>query len=461
MTADELRSIAHDPVALTAKLITFDTTNPPGNERACVEWIRDLLTSHGIESELLHAGDPERPNLLARLPGAGTAPPLLLYGHVDVVPTAGQAWDVPPFAGERRDGQVWGRGALDMKGGIAMLLHAFLRLKREGTVPPGDLLLAILADEETGGDKGAAFLVEQHPERFAGIRHAIGEFGGFTLHLAGKRFYPIQVGEKQICQVRATFRAPGGHASMPYRGGALAALSDLLERLDGATLPWRVTPVVERFFSGMAEACPPPLSDALRAALDPQTGPSALAAVGPMGPLLEAMLRNTINATVVRTATDKVNVIPGAVTVEMDARLLPGCTPEDLAEDLRGHTGYAVAFGGGPTPVPGYPKTTVEWEILRAELSPASEADLALFEMLSGVLREADPEGIPLPFLVPGGTDGRHFARLGIQTYGFLPMTLPAEIPFLGLLHAANERIPEDALRFGAEAVYRAIKVPR
>ena len=181
---------------------------------------------------------------------------LLLYGHIDVVPVEGQNWQHPPFEGKNVDGWIWGRGTLDMKGGIAMMLAAFLRAKAEGLTPPGDVLLLVLSDEEAGGDYGARFLVEEHAGLFDGVRYALGEFGGFPLYVGGRRFYPIQVAEKQRCFLRAVVRGPGGHGALPMRGGAMAKLARLLKRLDRRRLPVHVTPVARRFLETMAACCP-------------------------------------------------------------------------------------------------------------------------------------------------------------------------------------------------------------
>ncbi|MGH2978353.1 MAG: M20/M25/M40 family metallo-hydrolase, partial [Solirubrobacterales bacterium] len=207
------------PAELLRNLIRFDTTNPPGNERACIAYIEGLIGEAGIDS-VIRARDPARPNLIARLPGRGAAPPLLLQGHVDVVGTAGQAWSHPPFDAVEADGCIWGRGAVDMKGGVAMMLSAFLRARAEELEPPGDVIFCALADEENMSPFGAQWLVAEHAELFAGVRNALGEFGGFTTHAGGRRFYPIQVAEKEVCTVQATLRGPAGHGSMPVRGGA-------------------------------------------------------------------------------------------------------------------------------------------------------------------------------------------------------------------------------------------------
>lgn len=424
-------------VELLRELLRFDTTNPPGNEAACIDFIRAQLEAAGCETEI-HAKDPARPNLVSRLQG-GAAPPLLLQGHVDVVTTEGQAWTHPPFAGELVDGEVWGRGALDMKAGVAMLVHAFLRAKREGVELPGDLVLCVLADEENGGDLGARFLVEERPELFAGMRYALGEFGGFSLHLGGRRFYPIQVAEKQICWLKATVRGPGGHGAMIQRGGTLARLGKLLADLDRKKLPVHVTPVVREFVERIAAEVPRKEAAVLRSLLKPRFTDVALRLLGQRGATLEPMLRNTVNATIVRGGA-KINVVPSAIELELDGRALPGFSPEQLIAEVQAAVG-----------------ADVELELVRHDPGPA-EPDLGLFDTLAGVIRELDPEGIPVPLLQIGVTDGRFFSRAGVQTYGFLPMRLPEDFQFTTLIHAADERIPVDALEFGAEAVWRAVQ---
>jgi acetylornithine deacetylase/succinyl-diaminopimelate desuccinylase-like protein len=424
-------------VELLRELIRFDTTNPPGNEEACVEFVRAQLEDAGCETRI-YAKDPSRPNLVSRLPG-GSAPPLLLQGHVDVVTTAGQQWTHPPFEARLEDGWVWGRGALDMKAGVAMLVHAFLRAKRERVELPGDLVLCVLSDEEHGGDFGARFLVEEHPELFEGVRYALGEFGGFTLHAGGKRFYPIQVAEKQICWLKATVRGPGGHGAMINRGGTLARLGKLLGDLDRKRLPVHVTPVVRDSIERIAAELPRAQARVMRSLLTPRLTDAALRLLGAQRTMFEPQLRNTVNATIVRGG-EKINVVPSEIELELDGRALPGFSPEQLIAELQDAVGRDV-----------------EIELVRHDPGPA-EPDLGLFETLAGVLRELDPEGIPIPLLQIGVTDGRFFSRAGVQTYGFVPMRLPAGFQFAKLIHAADERIPVDGLEFGAEAVWRAIQ---
>ncbi len=430
-------NIYQNPAELLQKLIRFDTTNPPGNERACIHYIQGLLQDAGIETTIL-AKEDNRLNLIARIKGNGAAAPLLMQGHVDVVTTVGQQWEHDPFGGELIDGYVWGRGALDMKGGVAMMVAAFLRAKAEQANLPGDVILTILADEENSGTYGAKFLVEEHPEQFAGVKYALGEFGGFTLSLAGKRFYPIMIAEKQICWMKLIVRGPGGHGSFAMRGGAMARLGQLLQKLDRTRLPVHITPATRMMFEGFTNAVTFPTSSVFNLLLKPAMTDRVIDMLGEQGKTFDPLLHNTVNATIVHGGY-KVNVIPSEVEVQLDGRLLPGFTPDDMIAELR--------------PVVG---DDIDIEVVEFDPGPP-EPDMGLFEMLGGVLKEADPDGIPVPLIVPGVTDARFFAQLGIQTYGFLPMQLPADFNFNQLIHAANERLPAAAVEFGANAIYQAL----
>jgi acetylornithine deacetylase/succinyl-diaminopimelate desuccinylase-like protein len=423
-------------VELTRDLIQLDTTNPPGQEDIAVELIERVLDEAGIASAR-YENARGRSNLVARLKGRGEAPPFLLQGHVDVVTTVNQDWAHRPFGGEIVDGYLWGRGALDMKGGVAMMVSAVLRAQAKGGAP-GDLVLAVLADEEAGGHQGAKFLVDKHPELFTGIKHGIGESGGVVQHLGGKRFYPIMVSEKRGCQVLATLRGPGGHGSIPAHGGAMAKLGEMLTKLDAGRLPVHITPPVRLLLEGMREALDEPWKGRMAALLDPARADGMLSELGPLGRNLDAALHNTVNATMISGGL-KVNVIPSEVQVQLDGRLLPGFGPEDMLRELR-----AVV---GPDP-----------ELEVQLLGPAQpDIDLSQLELLASVLREADPGCVPLPFLVTGGTDARHFAKLGIRTYGFLPLNNPADFNGSATIHAADERVPVSALEFGAHCVFEAV----
>ena len=426
------------PVELLQQLIRFDTTNPPGNEAECMAFVRGLLDDANCEVEL-YAKDPARPNLVARLSGKGERAPILLQGHVDVVTTAGQDWSRPPFGGELVDGWVWGRGALDMKGGVAMMISAFLRAAREQTDLRGDVILCVLADEENGGDFGAKFLVDEHPHLFEGVQYSLGEFGGFTLELGGKRLYPIQVAEKQICWLNARIRGRGGHGAIPQRGGTMARLGKLLRDLDRKRTPVHITPVARAQLEAMAGAASRPMNDILRALLRPQLTDRVLPVLRERAQTTEPLLRNTVSATIVR-AGEKHNVVPATIEVSLDVRALPGFGPDEVIAEIQQLVG-----------------DDIELELVRYDEGPP-EPRLDQFETLAQMIRDLEPGAVPVPLLQAGVTDARFFAQLGIQNYGFLPMQLPGDFRFAPLIHAADERVPADAIEFGAEAVFRALE---
>lgn len=434
---NEEATIFKQPVELLQRLIRFNTTNPPGDEAGCITYIDNLLRQAGFKTTIL-ARDPRRPNLITRLAGQGSAPPLLLYGHVDVVTTVNQTWRHPPFEARVVDDYVWGRGALDMKGGVAMMLAALLRAKAEGITLPGDVILAVVSDEEAGGDYGARYLVENHADLFKGIRYAIGEFGGFTLHFGRKRLYPIMISEKQVCWIKIILRGPGGHGSLPIRGGAMAKLARVLRQLDKHRLPVHITPVARQMIEKMASVMPLPVNLVLRLLFNPRLTDIVLDLLGDRGKALSPLLHNTVSPTIVH-ASDKINVIPSEIAIELDGRLLPGYSPDDLMAELRRIIGKEV-----------------ELELIRYDLGP-NKPDMSMFDKLADILREADPGCIPGPLLLSGCSDARFFSRLGIQTYGFTPMKLPKGFKFMELIHGGDERIPVEALTFGTDAIYKLL----
>ncbi len=423
---------------LLQELIRFDTTNPPGNERECAVHCQEALSRAGISSNLI-GDDPNRVNLISRLRGDGKAPPLLLYGHIDVVPTAAQPWDVPPFEGRLLDGYVWGRGALDMKGGVAMMMDAFVRAHLEGVNLPGDVILALVSDEEAGGHTGAAWLTDAHPELFEGARYAVGEFGGFSKSYRGRKFYMVQVAEKQGCRVEAIARGPGGHGSLVHHDTAPTRMAEFLVKLDRTALPFHIHPVTRMMVEAMSNTLPLPDSAFLKLLLNPALTGSMLRRMGPVGKEMEPLFRHTANATIINGG-EKANVIPSEVTVNLDCRMLPGYDAEDLLGELQAIAGPAI-------------------ELRAVNFQPKPWIfNMGMFDTLAGIISEQDPDAVSAPMLMPAGTDGRHFAQLGIQTYGWMPMNLPAEFDFLKTIHAANERVPVSALEFGAEALYRLLQ---
>lgn len=427
------------PEILLQNLIRFNTTNPPGNESECIHYIDRLLSNVGIDTVLLHGDRPERLNLFARLKGQGIKPPLLMYGHADVVTTEHQNWMYPPFEGVLEDGYVWGRGALDMKGALTMMICAVVQAKLKGFVPPGDILLCIVSDEEDGGEYGAKYLVENHPHFFKDVKHAVGEIGGFTMHIGGKRFYPVMIAEKQRSGIRATIKGQGGHGSMPVRNGSMAKLSHILDTLNRKRLPVHITPPTKMMIEALASNLPFPAGAMLGALLNPMMTDTVLNLMGDKGRVFDPVLHNTVNATIVRGG-GKINVVPSEITLEFDGRILPGFGPEDLLRELEALVGKDA-----------------EYEVMFFDRG-SENLDMSIFDTLSQILKEGDKDGIPIPFIASGVTDARFFARLGIQTYGFTPMRLEDNIDFSKLIHNSNERIPVEALYFGTEAIYKLME---
>jgi acetylornithine deacetylase/succinyl-diaminopimelate desuccinylase-like protein len=440
------RNTKHDiykrPVELLQQLIRFDTTNPPGNERACIEYIDGLLKDAGIKTQLLYK-DKNRPNLVARLAGKplkeGGASPLLLFGHVDVVHPGTGPWTYPPFEGKIANGFIWGRGALDMKGAIAMMVSALIKAKAEHVELSGDVILCVLSDEEEGGEYGSKFLVENHAHLFEWVRFALGEFGGFSLYVGGKKFYPIQVSEKQKCSIRAIFKGPAGHGAFYVKDGAMAKMGEMLKKLNDNLLPVHITPAVEAMFRVMSKALGFPSGSILKRLLKPgQTDFVLKRLLGEKGAVFVPLFRNIVNATIVRGG-GKLNVIPDRMEVDMDVRILPGFTPEDVIDELR--------------PIIGH---NVELKVLEFDPGPA-RPDMGMFDTLAAILEEADPLGTPVPLMISGNTDGRIFSRLGIQTYGFVPMQLPKDINFNRAIHSVDERVPVNTIQYGRDLIFEAL----
>jgi acetylornithine deacetylase/succinyl-diaminopimelate desuccinylase-like protein len=424
-----------DRVDLLRRLVRIDTTNPPGNEAPAMELVRDVLHSAGVESSFVSL-DPARPNLIARLPGRGAAPPLLLQGHLDVVPVTDQAWSHDPFAADLAEGFLWGRGTLDMKGPVVMMVDALVRAAHFPTPPAGDIILAVVADEEMYGTVGARFLVEEHAALFDGVRYCIGEFGAFPFVLDGTRFYPIQVAERVGVWFEITVEGPAGHGSLPVRNGAMAKAGRILTALERHRLPVHLTPATRMMVEGLASHATGATRWALTRLTDERTAGAVLRALSGRLGMLEPMFRNTVSPTVVRGG-EKHNVIPAMVTIGLDGRMLPGRTPAEFEAEIRRIVGDDCLI-----------------EMITDGATSPADPDLGLFDLLADILVSQDPHAVPIPFLLPAVTDGRWFARLGIQPYGFTPLSLPDGFDFQRTVHAADERIPIDALAFGADAMY-------
>jgi acetylornithine deacetylase/succinyl-diaminopimelate desuccinylase-like protein len=431
-----------DPVPILQALIRLDTTNPPGNETLCARYVADLLAGAGIESTLVGMA-PERANLVARIPGEGLAPPLVLQAHADIVPTTGQAWSRPPLSGDIVDGHVWGRGAVDMKGGLAMMLAALLRLRARGDRPAGDVILAVVADEEAGSVYGAHHLVHEHAALFDGARYCVGEDGGAGLNLGGLRVHPIVVAEKRGGWIRVTMRGAGGHASRRRPDTAVSQLAALLSGLYGTRLPTHITPAADRMLQELAKVLPDDLGQQMEALRAGDGDPDVLLAGLPADDAvyLDSVTRHTANPTIVRTS-EKINMIPSVTSVDIDGRILPGgFTLDDFLAEVRPLLD---------------PRAEVEL-LLEGEPMPDPRFG-PFYDLLVTLVGELDPQAVALPMITPASTDARLFAQLGMECYGWLPMRLPAGSRYHELLHAADERIPVESVRFGAESLGQLLR---
>ncbi|MGW4116349.1 M20/M25/M40 family metallo-hydrolase [Actinosynnema sp. NPDC004786] len=424
--------MAEDVVDLCAALLRFDTTNhgrgEAAGEREAAEFVAAHLDAAGVRPTLLESA-PRRANVLARVPGAEPdLPALLVHAHLDVVPADPAEWAVPPFAGVERDGYLWGRGAVDMKDMIAMVLTVLGDWARQGRRPRRDLVLAFVADEEDRGHLGAHWLVDRHADFFAGVTTAIGESGGYSYPVHGRRVYPVGTAERGTSHLRLTATGRAGHGSRRNDDNAVVKLLAALARVGAIEHPVRLTPAVRAFIERVGAALDVPV--------DLADVDATIARFGPAAKLVENTVRNSTTPTVLR-AGYKVNVIPGSATAELDVRTLPGTTDELLA---------AVDRALGPD---------VRREFLADEPPVQAPIDTPWFDAMAAALRAEDPDAVVVPYCMGGGTDAKAFHRLGIDCYGFAPLSLPPGYDYRAMPHGVDERVPVDGLRFGVRVLDR------
>lgn len=420
-------------VELCQELLRIDTSNygdgsGPG-ERKAAEWVAAKLDEVGLEVTVLES-EPGRTSVVARVEGEDRdRPPLLVHGHLDVVPANAADWQVDPFSGEVRDGCVWGRGAVDMKDMDAMVLAVARQRLREGRKPARDLVLAFVADEEAGGKLGAHWLVDHHPDLFADCSESISEVGGFSFTVAEqRRVYLIQTAQKGIAWMKLTATGRAGHGSFLNDDNAVTELCEAVARLGSHPWPLRLTPTVSTFLDG--------LSDSLGVRLDPDDPDGLLRHLGAFAVVLGATLRNTTNPTGLQ-AGYKHNVIPQTATALVDGRFLPGYEDEFFAtvDELLG--------------------PHVQRETLVHDIAVETSFDGALVDAMAAAIDAEDPGATCLPYCLSGGTDDKSFSLLGVRGFGFAPLKLPPDLDFAGMFHGIDERVPVDGLQFGTRVLDR------
>jgi acetylornithine deacetylase/succinyl-diaminopimelate desuccinylase-like protein len=433
VTSDGVAAAEDEVVELASELIRIDTTNTGDpdtvtGEREAAEYVAAKLSEVGFEIEMVESGAPRRDNVFCRLPGADPSRgALLVHGHLDVVPADPAEWSVHPFSGAVQDGYVWGRGAIDMKDMVAMTIAVARRFKRDGVTPPRDLVFAFLADEEAGGEYGAQWLVRNRPDLFEGCDEAVGEVGGFSLTVAeDQRVYLIETAEKGIAWMRLNTRGKPGHGSFLHDDNAVTKVAEAVARLGNHTFPLTLTDTVRAFLEQMSQLT------GLEFPEDDLEG--SLRKLGPLSRIVGATVRDTANPTMLK-AGYKANVIPSNAEATVDCRVLPGRQDAFLREvdELLG------------------PDVSREWI---TNLPPLETTfDGPLVEAMAAALRTEDPGSRTVPYMLSGGTDAKHFAELGMRCFGFAPLRLPPDLDFASLFHGIDERVPVDALRFGARVL--------
>ncbi|PZS15538.1 MAG: hypothetical protein DLM57_12540 [Pseudonocardiales bacterium] len=418
-------------VDLLGELIRINTSNPTHPERPAAEWVAAKLDEVGITSQIIEAA-PGRASTIARIEGSDPSrAPLLIHGHLDVVPAQAGEWSVDPFGGEIRDGYLWGRGAIDMKDMDAMTLALVREWSRAGRKPPRDLVLAFVSDEEAGGRQGAHYLVDNHPDLFGACTEAISEVGGFSVSLdENTRLYLIQTAEKGIDWLRLRATGRPGHGSMVHDDNAVTRLAAAVSRVGTHEFPVLVTDTIR----AMVEA----IAAATGMDLDPDDPDEWVPKLGGMARMIGAVIRNTANPTMLE-AGYKTNVIPSSAEATIDARFLPGQEDALLAQ-------IDELIGEG-----------VEREFLVRDIAVETTFDGALVDAMSAALRAEDPGAHPVPYLMSGGTDAKSFSTLGIRCFGFSPLLLPPDLDFTALFHGIDERVPIEGLKFGVRVLDRLL----
>jgi acetylornithine deacetylase/succinyl-diaminopimelate desuccinylase-like protein len=431
MTSTSKQSaLESEVVSICQDLIRIPSVNfgeGRGDERAVAEYVVASLKEVGIDSTIYESA-PNRCNVIARIKGTDSSRPgIVVHGHLDVVPANASDWSVNPFSAEIKDGMIWGRGAVDMKNVDAMILAIVRDWKRSDYQPTRDIVLAFFADEEAGMTFGSRWMTAEHPEVFAGCTEAISEVGGFSVTVAGgKRLYFIEAAQKGIHWMKLTALGRAGHGSMMNEENALTALSEAVSKIGKHQWPQRYTKTVKILFQKIADATGQPFNpDDLR---------PLLKEIGPTERMIGATLQNTANPTMLE-AGYKANVIPGSASAVIDGRFLPGFEDE-LNETIRSIIGPDISI-----------------ETISRDIALEVDFEGDLVEAMCDAILKFDPEAIPVPYLMSGGTDNKALSELGIVGYGFSPLQLPADLDFMALFHGVDERVPVAGLHFGVNVL--------
>ena len=417
------------------ELIRFDTSNYSSGEaegeRAAAERVAELIQEVGLETQYFESA-PGRANVFTRLEGSDpTAGALLVHGHLDVVPAMAQDWSVDPFAGELKDGMIWGRGAVDMKDMDAMMLSVLRHMRRTGAVPKRDIVFGFFADEEAGMRYGSKYMVHEHPEVFEGVTDAISEVGGFSATIGGRRAYLLQTAEKGLLWLKLHAQGQAGHGSGLHEDNAVTHLSRAMANIGQYTWPVELTKTTRAFLDQVTELT--------GVEFDPQNPQKLLRELGAVSRFVGATLQNTSNPTVLEGGY-KTNVIPGSAQGAVDVRFLPE-QKEHVLATLQELAGEKV-------------RIEAEFEDIALEV-PFSGT---VVDAMVDALEAEDPDAVVLPYMLGAGTDNKSLSTLGITGYGFVPLQLPDELDFTGMFHGVDERVPVASLEFGSRVLDRLLR---
>jgi len=435
LSKDQIIELENETITLCQEMIRIPSVNHGeglGDEKAMAEYVAKKLTEVGIKSELIETA-PNRVNVVAKVEGADqNRPGLVLHGHIDVVPANAADWSVDPFSGVIKDGFIWGRGAVDMKDMDAMILATVRMWQRIGYKPPRNILLVFFADEEAGSNYGSRWLVKHRPEIFDGYSEAVSEVGGFSVTITGEhRLYLIEAAQKGIQWMKLTAKGTAGHGSFINQDNAVTKISDAVARIGAYEWPQLETKTSNFFFRKIAELT----GDKY----DPKNFKPLLRHLGDAVRMLGATISNTANPTMLE-AGYKVNVIPQSASAMVDGRFLPG-HENQLQETIKKLAGDEI-----------------EIEMLTRDIALEVEFAGPLVKAMCDAISGEDSAGIPVPYLMSGGTDNKALHDLGIVGYGFSPLKLPKDLDFFALFHGVDERVPIDGLKFGVRVLYEFLE---
>ena len=425
-----LSDLERDAITLCRELIRIPSVNHgdgKGDEKEVADYVVAKLSEVGISSRIYESA-PGRCNVVANIEGSDMSRPgLVVHGHIDVVPANSEDWSVDPFGGLIKDGMIWGRGAVDMKNTDAMILAIVRKWARTGYKPPRRIVLVFFADEEAGSIYGSRWMVKEHPEIFEGCNEAISEVGGFSVTVGeGKRLYLIEAAQKGIHWMKLTAHGRAGHGSMMNDENAITALALAVSKIGSHVWPQKYSKSVKTLFRYVAQVTGKPFDETDLRPLLPELGSA--------GRMIGATLQNTANPTLLE-AGYKANVIPQSASAIVDGRFLPGLEDE-LNTTIRNLVGPDIAI-----------------ETITRDIALEVEFEGPLVEAMCKALLLQDPEGIPVPYMMSGGTDNKALSELGIAGYGFSPLKLPNDLDFMALFHGVDERVPIDGIVFGVRVL--------